>query len=29
MVFAPTGKLLMAEARCLAEAAPTNNQAEA
>ena len=29
MVFAPTGKLLVAEARYLAEVAPTNNQAEA
>ena len=29
MVFAPMGKLLVAEARYLAEAAPTNNQAEA
>ena len=29
LVFAPTGKLLVAEARYLADAAPTNNQAEA
>ena len=29
MVFAPMGKLLVAEARYLAEAAPMNNQPEA
>ena len=29
LVFAPTGKLLVVEARYLAEVAPTNNQAEA